>query len=354
MYNIYNHSLYICAEGGMMRKTGLIICLSLLAIGLVMAGLYGVSPRAQAEPALTEAQAAEAYIAGGPVITVDIAQELVPLNNTPAVSTVITPVASGTAVSSNSKATVDYSNSSAGYIMIKYNKVTATKLKVLITGPGGVTYTYNLNGAGAYETFSLSDGNGSYSIGVYENISGSSYAAAHTAAISVTLKDEFAPFLAPNQYVNFTAQSQAVAKAAELTADKTTTLAKVEAIYNYVVNNISYDYDKAKTVTSGYLPAVDNVLLSGKGICSDYSALITAMLRSQGIPTKLVVGYSGSVYHAWINTYSAETGWVSGIIYFDGCQWKLMDPTYASSSKQSAAVMQYIGNGANYSAKYLY
>ena len=31
-----------------------------------------------------------------------------------------------------------------------------------------------------------------------------------------------------------------------------------------------------------------------------------------------------------------------------------MDPTYASSGNSSKAIMQYIGDGANYTAKYLY
>lgn len=57
------------------------------------------------------------------------------------------------------------------------------------------------------------------------------------------------------------------------------------------------------------------------------------MLRSQRIPTRLEVGYMGDVYHAWISIYTKETGWVNGIIEFDGKNWELMDPTFASSSK---------------------
>ena len=85
-----------------------------------------------------------------------------------------------------------------------------------------------------------------------------------------------------------------------------------------------------------------------------YAALMAAMLRSQNIPTKLVVGYVGDVYHAWISTYTVESGWVDGIIFFDGTNWKLMDPTFASNANSSAEIMQYIGNSANYKAKYLY
>ena len=78
------------------------------------------------------------------------------------------------------------------------------------------------------------------------------------------------------------------------------------------------------------------------------------MLRSQGIPTKLVVGYAGKAYHAWISVYSEETGWINNVIYFDGKDWKLMDPTFASTANQSAAVMKYIGDGTNYTTKFLY
>ena len=130
--------------------------------------------------------------------------------------------------------------------------------------------------------------------------------------------------------MNFNDQSKAVSKAAELiqAAGAKTDLEKVAAVYHYAVDNIAYDYDLAKTVPSGYLPDVDKVLESGKGICFDYAAVMSAMLRSQNIPCKLVIGYAGKVYHAWINVYIAGTGWVDQLIYFDGEKWSLMDPTF--------------------------
>lgn len=85
-----------------------------------------------------------------------------------------------------------------------------------------------------------------------------------------------------------------------------------------------------------------------------YAAVMTAMLRSQDIPTKLVVGYTGDVYHAWVDVYIKEMGWVDNFIYFDGVSWKLMDPTFASSGGNTDAVKQYIGDGANYRSKYSY
>ena len=98
----------------------------------------------------------------------------------------------------------------------------------------------------------------------------------------------------------------------------------VTNIYHYVIENITYDEEKAENVAYGYVPDVDETLSSGKGICFDYAALMAAMLRSQRIPTKLQVGYAGEAYHAWISCYVDEIGWVDNMISFDGKDWSCL------------------------------
>ncbi|MBR4284345.1 MAG: transglutaminase domain-containing protein, partial [Anaerotignum sp.] len=195
---------------------------------------------------------------------------------------------------------------------------------------------------------------GKYQVTIYENTTGNKYAVVSSVTFDVQLKDEFAPFLHSNQYVDYAAATNTLQKAKELTANVADPLKKVEKVYDYVIKNMTYDTEKAKTVTSSYLPVLDDVLAAKKGICFDYASLMTGMLRSQGVPCKLVVGYAGTAYHAWINVWTEETGWVDGVIYFDGHAWHRMDPTFASSGKQSEAIMKYIGDGSNYTAKYLY
>lgn len=325
----------------------------LIAALLIAAGTLTACSPAQTDQTTAEDAQVQQADEGETVDLGGLIDDSVPLSGSPAMSTVLTPVASGSNVKKSGSATVDMSNKTDGYIMVKFGQ-TDKKLKVRITGPSDTTYTYNLTGNNTYETFPLSDGNGQYTVEVFKNVEDTKYSKELSTSFSVTLKDEFAPFLRPNQYVNFTENSQAVALAAELTAGMTDNLEKVQTIYNYVVQNISYDRQLAANVQSGYLPDVDQVLAKKKGICFDYAALMAAMLRSQEVPTKLVVGYTGKVYHAWINVYSEQEGWIDGVIYFDGQNWKLMDPTFASSNNSSQAIMKYIGNGANYQAKYLY
>lgn len=280
--------------------------------------------------------------------------EDIPETSQPPVPIVLTPVASGKVVYGNDVVSIDASHTADGYVMIRYAEESGARIKTLITFPDGTTYQYNLTPAAAYAAFPLSGGSGTYSVGVYKNVEGTKYTTLYTVDIYAEIADAFAPFLQPNQYVNYSAESEAVLLAAELSTGLTDELDIVAAIYQYIITNITYDFDKAASVKSGYLPDVDAVLASGKGICFDYAALMTAMLRSRGIPTKLAVGYTGEIYHAWISVYTEESGWIDGVIFFDGTVWKLMDPTFASSGNASEEIMAYIENPANYAAKYLY
>lgn len=294
-----------------------------------------------------------AYVDAVVLDEVDLEDEMVALASTPATNSMLLPTASGVSVKKNEKAEIDYSNISDGYVMVRYVASTTQRIKVQVKGPT-TTYTYNIDANSTWVTFPLSDGNGDYQVIVYENVSGTKYAAILAESFTVKLSNEFAPFLRPNQYVDYQNAPKTVAKAAELTAGISDVLEKVKVVYDYVVTTVTYDQQLAATVQSGYLPVLDSVLEKKTGICFDYAALMTGMLRSQGVPCKLVVGYAGTAYHAWISVYSPETGWVNSAIYFDGTQWQRMDPTFASSSNQSSAIMKYIGDGSNYTEKYLY
>ncbi len=301
-----------------------------------------------------DGQKAEGYIDPVEVNVSDVHREAEAFISSlsPAQSIIPRPEASGVLTESNDYAIIDYSNTGEGYVMVQYTASTPNRLKAQVTGPT-TTYTYNLT-AGEWTVFPLSDGNGSYQINVFENIVDNRYALVLSVTQTVTLSNEFAPFLHSNQYVNFDNADLTIATAASLTQGTDDMLTKVEIIYNYVIDNITYDSEKAATVQSGYLPDLDAVLSDKAGICFDYASLMTGMLRSLGIPCKLVVGYAGDVYHAWISIWSEETGWVDGAVFFDGTTWQRMDPTFASTGAKDPSIMEYIGNGANYTAKYIY
>ncbi len=261
---------------------------------------------------------------------------------------VLKPSAPGTDTYSCDVSVIDYSNISEGYVIVSYSG-TNEKVKLQITGPDGVTYTYNLHGG--EEVFPLTAGSGSYNVGVYENISGTQYSPVLSADINADITNEFGPYLYPSQYINFNSSSLTVAKSKDISYYCSSDVEVVQGVYNYIISNFTYDYDKAKTVPTGYLPVVDEVFKTNTGICFDYAAVMATMLRSQSIPTRLEVGFIDEAYHAWISTYIKDVGWVNGIIEFDGKDWKLMDPTFASTS---SSPMDFISEDSKYLTKYVY
>lgn len=263
---------------------------------------------------------------------------------------VYTPVASGQKVLRADGVQIDISNVSQGYIMVQYTG-TNSRPKLQITCPDDTVYTYNITPNGDWETFPLTGGDGAYVLHVYENIEGEQYALACRGDITVQLEDAFVPFLYPNQYVYFQVDSAVVLLGQTLAQGADDEIDVVERVYHYVINNIRYDCDKAVSVQSSYLPDVDKVLETKKGICFDYAALTASILRTQHIPTKLVVGYAGKAYHAWISVYVEGTGWVDGIIEFKGDSWVRMDPTFAVGGSDMSDT---IGDGSNYHEMYRY
>ena len=138
-----------------------------------------------------------------------------PRDSTPKV---LTPSADGVTVYQNDFASIDASNTSQGYVMVKYNG-TNEKVKLQITCPDQSCYTYLISDRGAYDTFPLTAGNGSYALQVLENVAGDTYTVSLAQSINVSIEDEFLPFLYPNQYVNFHTDSKAVSKGSDLAND---------------------------------------------------------------------------------------------------------------------------------------
>lgn len=270
---------------------------------------------------------------------------------------IITPTADGLKVYSNDDALIDASNSSQGYLMIKLKKAMSGSYRILVNADDiNVRYTFQLNNSGNYEVIPITEGSGSYTVSVIKVTSAGKGTVMFKQALSVSVSDSFLPFLTPNQFCMYNSGSSCVALSSTLCGGNKDTIAKTAAIYDYVINNISY-VSTAENGANGYIPVPDTVLANKSGICFDYASLMAAMLRSQKIPTKVVVGYAGDIYHAWISVYVDGSGWIDGYIYFDGNKWNRMDPTFAASAKDEndyKSIVDFISDGSNYSVIYYY
>lgn len=263
---------------------------------------------------------------------------------------VLVPEAPGKETLGASPLILDISNIEQGYLTAVSDS-DSQKMNVQLTAEDGVIYSYFIT-PGESAVIPFSSGSGTYQVCCYQQIDGSQYAALYADTLEVSLKNEFLPFLYPNQYVNFTPDSEASKLALSIVSEDTSDVDALQAIYNYVVQNLTYDYDLADTVESGYIPDIDHTLEAKKGICFDYAALTTAMLRSRDIPCKLQIGYAGTVKHAWISVYIRSKGWVDKAVEFNGNSWSRMDPTFDSNSQDEETIQQYIGDDDNYSVQF--
>lgn len=255
----------------------------------------------------------------------------------------------------NEYAVIDSSNTALGYFAVK-NLISDKKVKMRVTSPDGGIYTYILSPSGKFEFFPLTQGNGEYAVSVYKNLSGDQYALVAGTSFNAKLEDERSPFLYPNQYVWFEPDDEIISLCDTVCKSAKDELDTVSLIYDYVIGSISYDYDKYDTLEDSYLPDLDTIIKEKRGICFDYAALMSAMLRIEGIPAKLIVGYAGELKHAWISVYIKEIGWVNEIIRFDGKTWVRMDPTFAANAQDDSldSIAAYISDGNNYNDMYYY
>ncbi len=121
-------------------------------------------------------------------------------------------------------------------------------------------------------------------------------------------------FLKPDKLVPVNGRLKALAK--KITQGKSDDLERVRAIYDYIIDELTYSKDDPMVCGIG-----DSLLTleAKKGICTDYHSLFISLARSLGIPAKFEIGYripeeksEGMLngYHCWAKFYLKDRGWI--------------------------------------------
>ena len=243
----------------------------------------------------------------------------------------------------------DLSGARDGYVGVSAKSNGRLKCQVL---KDGQTYTYDLRSDGTPSIYPLQMEDGMYTFRVLENVSGTKYAVLYSYDETISIADSFRPYLCASDYVSYTEDSACVRKAKELAAGAEDANGLISAVYDYGCASVKYDKEKAKNIQTGYIPVPDETLSTGKGICFDYASLAAAMLRSQGIPCKVIFGYvsPNELYHAWNMFYTEESGWVTVKFEIKGRIWNRLDLTFSSNGADG----NFIGDGSNYKDVYYY
>jgi len=144
-----------------------------------------------------------------------------------------------------------------------------------------------------------------------------------------------------NRYLQLPEESGRLAELTrQLTVQSATPYEKTSVILQHLLSNYRYSLD-ADTTASTH--PIDDFLFTRKtGYCEHYATAMVLMLRSVGIPARLVTGFLatewndfGSYFtvrqrdaHAWVEVYFPHSGWVT------------MDPTPAVESISSLSMWE--------------
>lgn len=112
---------------------------------------------------------------------------------------------------------------------------------------------------------------------------------------------EIKKYTAPNSLIDLESDEIVISKAAELREASESDEEFIGKVYK-LISSMEYDYELFNENKDGrfYLPEIDSKFIEGKGICTNKSWIIATMLRSQGIPTKIVDGYQELLgNHSW-------------------------------------------------------
>jgi transglutaminase-like putative cysteine protease len=115
--------------------------------------------------------------------------------------------------------------------------------------------------------------------------------------------------------------------AADLTRGKVKRIDKALALEHYLRTNLRYDLENRSALAED--PLFDFLFRGKAGHCEYFAAAQAVLMRSAGIPSRVVNGFRSGEYNAWSGHYivrqSDAHSWVEG--YFQGAGWIEFDAT---------------------------
>lgn len=199
------------------------------------------------------------------------------------------------------------------------------KIKVIVSKDNNSNwYDIDLTQGKYNKEIWLINGKGKYKISVVVHEYGRTYSYGPTLEVNNTV--DVNRFLVPTKHVESN-NEEIIELAKNITKDSETAKDKAKSIYNWVSENIEYDYDKyLRQLNKNY----DNeygalhTLKTGTGVCYDYSVLVAALGRAVNLQVKVIKGNFVNPYrnelHAWNEIYIPEEN-----------RWINVDTTFAYS-----------------------
>jgi transglutaminase-like putative cysteine protease len=130
--------------------------------------------------------------------------------------------------------------------------------------------------------------------------------------VATASKDELERYLRAEKLVTLSPRIRQIAR--QVTWGHRTPEAKARAIYDFIVNTMTYD----KTTPGWGQGDTERACDVKKGNCSDIHSYFMSLARAEGIPARFIIGFplkpepEGTIpgYHCWAEFYLPGRGWV--------------------------------------------
>jgi transglutaminase-like putative cysteine protease len=112
-------------------------------------------------------------------------------------------------------------------------------------------------------------------------------------------------------------------------------LRSANAIYDFVVDKLKYDFEKVNRQKSQKVPAAESLINYQSAICTDFTNIFVSLARKTGIPSRELEGFAMSenpnlkplsltqdVLHAWPEYFNKSTN-----------TWVQIDPTWSNTTR---------------------
>ena len=137
-------------------------------------------------------------------------------------------------------------------------------------------------------------------------------AGANSATAGKTSGDELQRFLRAEKLVTLSPRIREMSR--QVTLGAKTPEAKARAIYDFIVNTMTYD----KTTPGWGQGDTERACDVKKGNCTDIHSYFMSLARAQGIASRFIIGFplkpeaEGTIpgYHCWAEFYLPDRGWV--------------------------------------------
>ena len=179
-------------------------------------------------------------------------------------------------IQETSVSAIDYTHIQEGFVQVRYTGKTNKSISTMVS-KDGMSYIYPLTPGNHWDILALTEGSGTYTIGIYEHGQDNEPLPIQAVTFSVSFSNALEPFRDSTTLVNYDDAPNTCATAAEVTEGLSNDRVKAAAIHNYIIDRLSKGEASVTTSDATGESIQDSTFETNEVICLAHHALMCAI-----------------------------------------------------------------------------